>query len=159
RTDTVGFPLSIDVPVGCFVRVILDMDRIVSGLVQLEVSAPAGTIFDLSYVADPVKPGPLNFVSTRAGSRYIARGDQDRFEVFDSNGFRYAYMLVHGVTGTVKMDAFALREHLYPWQAGASFECSDAMLNRIYAAGIRTVTLNSQDAFIDCPTREQRAWV
>ena len=26
-------------------------------------------------------------------------------------------------------------------------------------AGIRTVQLNSRDAFTDCPTREQRAWV
>ncbi|MCB0043010.1 MAG: hypothetical protein KDE23_25160, partial [Caldilinea sp.] len=37
--------------------------------------------------------------------------------------------------------------------------CDDEALNRIYTAGVRTVQLNSHDAFIDCPTREQRAWV
>ena len=52
-----------------------------------------------------------------------------------------------------------MRELLYPWESGASFSCSDEELNRIYTAGMRTVQLNSHDAFIDCPTREQRAWV
>jgi Bacterial alpha-L-rhamnosidase 6 hairpin glycosidase domain len=51
------------------------------------------------------------------------------------------------------------REQLYPWQAGASFACSDAELNRIFQAGVRTVQLCSHGAFIDSPTREQRAWV
>ncbi len=32
-------------------------------------------------------------------------------------------------------------------------------LNRIFRAGIRTVQLNARDAFTDCPTREQQAWV
>ena len=48
---------------------------------------------------------------------------------------------------------------IYPWQPGAEFECSDPELNRLYKAGIRTVNLNSFDAFTDCPTREQQAWV
>ena len=41
----------------------------------------------------------------------------------------------------------------------AQFRCSDDEFNRIFKAGIRTVQLNSHDSFIDCPTREQRAWV
>jgi hypothetical protein len=57
------------------------------------------------------------------------------------------------------LQRFAVREHLYPWQEGASFTCDDEELNRIFAACVRTVQLNSHDAFIDCPTREQRAWV
>lgn len=94
-----------------------------------------------------------------AGTRYVARGEHDQFHVFDSNGFRYASILVHGVEGSVTLKHFAVQEHVYPWQAGSEFECSDEELNRIYLAGIRTVQLNSHDAFIDCPTREQRAWV
>jgi hypothetical protein len=52
-----------------------------------------------------------------------------------------------------------VREHVYPWQSGAAFECDDPLLNRLYTAGIRTVQLCSHDAFIDCASREQRAWV
>jgi hypothetical protein len=51
-----------------------------------------------------------------------------------------------------------VRERLYPVTGDATFECSDERLNAIYAIGRRTVTLNSFDAYTDCPTREQRAW-
>jgi alpha-L-rhamnosidase len=151
-------PLTVDVPAGGTARVILDMGGIVSGFVQFELNAPAGTMLDLSYVEEPVT-GPSRLLGTHAGTRYIARGEHDRFQVFDSNGFRYAYILVHRVQGKVTLQKFAVQEHLYSWQDGASFECDDAELNRIFTAGIRTVQLNSHDAFIDCPTREQRAWV
>lgn len=154
-----SLPLEIETPADGFVRLMIDMGRIVSGLVQLTVQAPFGMTFDLSYVEAPIKPGALDLLGVHAGSRYIARGDHDQFEVFDSNGFRYAYILVHDSAGVVVIDHFAVRELIYPWQPGASFECSDEALTQIYNAGIRTVNLNSHDAFIDCPTREQRAWV
>jgi hypothetical protein len=134
------------------------MGGIVSGFVEFEVEAPAGTVLDLSYVEEPVT-GPSGLIAQHAGTRYIARGADDRFQVFDSNGLRYVYILVHGTEGTVTLRSFAVREHVYPWQEGASFTCDDEELNRIFGAGIRTVQLNSHDAFIDCPTREQRAWV
>ncbi len=151
-------PLEINVPKNGCVRVILDMGRIVSGLVGFELEAPAGMEIDLSYVEEPITR-PVGMIGSHAGTRYIARGADDRFEVFDSNGFRYAYAVVHGVAGQVTLRNFQVRERLYPWQNGADFLCSDDDLNRIYAAGVRTVQLNSHDAFLDCPTREQRAWV
>ncbi|MCB0071175.1 MAG: hypothetical protein KDE20_06935, partial [Caldilineaceae bacterium] len=86
-------------------------------------------------------------------------GRDDRHTVFDPKGFRYAYILVHGTAGPVTLRDFAVEERHYPWQPGADFACSDDELNRIFAAGIRTVALNSWDAFMDCPTREQRSWV
>jgi hypothetical protein len=151
-------PLSCDVATGDTVQLILDMGRVVSGLVTFDLDAPAGTVLDLAYVEAPIT-GPAGFLGSHAGTRYVARGDHDSFQVFDSNGFRYAYILIHGEPGSVTLTHFAVREHVYPWQEGASFSCSDEELNRIFMAGIRTVQLNSHDAFIDCPTREQRAWV
>jgi hypothetical protein len=59
----------------------------------------------------------------------------------------------------VTLTSFAVQEDLYPWQPGAEFACSDDSLNAIFTAGIRTVQLNARDAFTDCPTREQQAWV
>lgn len=151
-------PLTADVPVGGAVRVVIDMGRIVSGLVQFALDAPAGMVLDLSYVEELVT-GPSGQIGAHAGTRYVARGEDDRFELFDSNGFRYACILVHGARGRVVLEDFSVRELLYPWREGADFACDDEELNRIFRAGVRTVQLNSHDAFIDCPTREQRAWV
>lgn len=151
-------PLTMRIPEGGTARCILDMGGIVSGMVEFEVDAPAGTVFDLAYLEEPLQPR-RNLFGMHAGTRYIARGTDDRFKVFDSNGLRYAYILMHGTPGPVTVKQFAVQESLYPWETGASFESDDEELNRIYRAGIRTVALNSHDAFIDCPTREQRAWV
>jgi hypothetical protein len=154
-----AFPCKFEVPENGAVRLMADMGRIVSGLVGFSVTAPAGSVFDLCYVEEPLTGKEAGFSAPHNGSRYIARGKDDRFEAFDSNGLRYIYLVVHGASGPVTVSDLAVREHIYPWQPGASFECSDPELNRLYTAGIRTVNLNSHDAFLDCPTREQRAWV
>ena len=153
-----GFPFTLDVQAGGASRIVLDMGRVVSGFVQLEVRAPSSTVFELCYREDPIQ-GKVEHLGMRSGSRYIARGSQDRFDVFDLSGFRYAYIVIHGASGQVTINNFSVQENVYPWQTGASFECSDEELNRIFNAGIRTVQLNSHDSYIDCPTREQRAWV
>ncbi len=157
--DSATLPIAIQQPANAgYTRIRIDMGRIVAGLVQFGLRAPAGTILDFSYVEDPIQRA--NFFGAHGGNRYIASGapNGERHEVFDPKGFRYAYVLVHGTTDTVSLTSFAVRELLYPWQAGPTFACSDADLNKLYTAGIRTVQLNSWDAFIDCPTREQRAW-
>ena len=166
QTQAATLPTAIDLASDAITRIVIDMGRIVSGCVQFELEVPAGTVFDFSYKEEP-SIAPAGFIGQHSGTHYVARGQQDRFQVFDSNGFRFAYLLTSRDSWTVgQLDSAAVRlvrfevqERLYPWQAGASFECSDPALNAIYAAGIRTVQLNSHDAFIDCPTREQRAWV
>jgi hypothetical protein len=151
-------PLSLDVPAGGMVRLSFDMGSIVSGRVEFELSAPVGTVLDFSYTEDPLQAS-VSMDKMRAGTRYIARGAHDHFQVFDSNGLRYAYILVHGVQGSVTLTHFAVQEYLYPWQGGAEFACSDEELNLIFQAGVQTVQLCSHDAFVDCPTREQHSWV
>ena len=78
-----------------------DFGRIVAGLVQLEVSAPAGTTFDLCYVEDPLTGKEQGFGVPHNGTRYIARGADDVFETFDVNGLRRIYLVIHGTSGPV----------------------------------------------------------
>lgn len=134
----------------------LDMGRIVAGFVDFAVEAPAGTVFEFHYTEELVgRPGPFG---AHGGSRFVAKGQDDRHRVFDKKGFRFAYVLVHGAAGPVRLTEFSVQEDLYPWTGGADFDCSDPGLVRLYRAGRRTVEVNSWDAFIDCPSREQRAW-
>ena len=150
-------PVRVDVPEGGAVWIKIDMGRIVSGLVEFSLQAEPGAEFDLSYLEEPIRE-VSHFGLMRAGTRYIARGEHDDFGLFDTIGFRYAYILAHSVPGSAVLKDFAVREYLHPWQEPAGFECSDPRLEQIFQAGIRTVQLCSSDAFVDCPTREQRAW-
>jgi alpha-L-rhamnosidase len=154
-----SLPLTAEIPEDGALRLRLDMGGIVSGFVQFAVQAPAGTQLDLQYTEEPELVAPGMMVGMHCGTRYVARGHDDRFQAFDSNGFRYAHLLIHGASGSVTLEAFAVQENIYPWAEGAGFQCSDDELNALFKAGIRTVQLNSHDAFLDCPTREQRAWV
>lgn len=156
---SVTLPISLEVPAGGSARFILDMGGIVMGQVQFELMAPAGCVLDLSYTEDPLKPPRGMFGGMHSGTRYTARGQNDIFSTYDALGFRYANLLIHGTSGSVTLRSFAVQEDVYPWQPGAEFRCSDEGLNQIFRAGIRTVQLNSRDAFTDCPTREQQAWV
>lgn len=154
----ITLPLTVAVPATGHTRVVLDFGRVVTGLVSLRVRAAAGTIFDLGYFETPVR-GPSPF-GAHGGTRYVARGADDAHTFFDGKGFRYIHVLVHGAAaGEATLEDITVNEQVYPWKPGASFACSDPAVTRLYQAGIRTVRLNSWDAFIDCPTREQRAWV
>jgi alpha-L-rhamnosidase len=113
-TQAEHLPLTLDVPAGGMVRLSFDMGQIVSGFVEFELEAPAGMVLDLSYTEEPLKL-PASMDKMYAGTRYIARGEHDRFQVFDSNGFRYVYILVHGAPGSVTLEHLAVQEHLYPW--------------------------------------------
>jgi alpha-L-rhamnosidase len=145
---------------GAVVRLVLDFGRIVFGFPQFDVDAPPGTVLEFAFVEDPIRdPSAAGLGAPHAGTRYVARGADDRFQTFDPYGLRYAYLLVHDASGPVTLKRLSVREQVYPWTPGAAFRCSDEALNHIYQAGIRTVELNSHDAFMDCPTREQRAWV
>ena len=159
KEKAASLPVRFDVPTGGSVRVRMDLGGVVMGQVRFEVQAPSGALFDFSYSEEPLSRPKGMFDGMHAGTKYIARGSEDRFSVYDALGFRYADLLVHGCSGPVSLLGFAVQEDLYPWTAGASFACSDEGLNRIFKAGVRTVALNSRDAFTDCPTREQQAWV
>jgi alpha-L-rhamnosidase len=152
-------PLSLDLVAGTVCRLELDLGRVVSGLVELEIAAPAGTGVDISFLEEPMRPDAGGFGRMRAGCRYVARGADDRFQFFDVVGFRYANVLVHGGPGRADIRVLGVQELIYPWQESAAFACSDRDIERIVTAGLRTVALCSGDAIVDCPTREQRAWV
>ncbi len=141
-----------------YTRIRLDFGRVVAGFVDFDLTADAGTILNIAFHESPITAP--DFFGAHGGVRYIAAGGAARHRVFDKRGFRYAYIAVQcGAGGTAALHSFSVAEDLYPWAGAADFTCDLPDMNRLYAAGLRTAQLNSWDAFLDCPTREQRAWV
>jgi alpha-L-rhamnosidase len=137
-----------------------DFGRVVSGLVEVDVVAPDGTTIDLAYLERPFDPVADNRYLPRAGARVVVAADSPGFRAVETNGMRYvAALITPPVEATVGISQLRLRERLSPFAGDAGFTSSDAELERLWRAGLRTVQLNSSDALTDCPTREQRAWV
>jgi alpha-L-rhamnosidase len=137
-----------------------DFGRVVSGLVEVDVVAPEGTTLDLAYLERPFDPSADNRYLPRAGARVVVSADSPGFRAVETNGMRYvAALLTPPAEATVGVPQLRVRERLSPFAGDAGFSSSDAELERLWRAGLRTVQLNSSDALTDCPTREQRAWV
>lgn len=151
------WPLTLPCDAGTPQVVTIDFGEVVSGTVTLDLEAPAGARIDVAAAEFAGADMRLDPDDERAGFRYLARGHDDRFEAFQSLGFRFLGLSVRA-DRPVLLRSVGVSERLHPREAGPFFECSDAALNRIWSVGRRSVDLNSHDAYLDCPTREQRAW-
>jgi hypothetical protein len=137
----------------------LDFGEIVAGLPGIEVDAPPGVEIELATRETEAPPDPKVLDPTSDSTfRYTTRGHDDVFEGFDPMGFRFALLAIRGANAPVAVRRFQVRERLYPVRPGPEFRCSDPVLDRIYEVGKRTVAINAHDAYLDCPSREQRGW-
>lgn len=133
----------------------LDIGTITNAHVVLDIETQPGTTIDVRAGEDVLDGEPL--LDVRDWSlRYTAAGvPGEHTEAFEPIGFRYLRV---SADAPARIGVTA-RERTYPRAPGAMFRCSDPALNAIWEAGARTLDLCSTDAFIDCPSREQRAWL
>ncbi|HYL59007.1 MAG TPA: hypothetical protein VEU51_09060, partial [Candidatus Acidoferrales bacterium] len=121
------------------------------------VRGPAGSVVDFYSGEDLRADGSAETNPRQFAMRYILRGAGDeRIESYESVGFRYLSIVARG---GARIEAAGAIERRYPRGDDAYFECDDPALNKIWRVGARTLDLCSTDAFIDCPGREQRAWL
>ncbi len=101
----------------------------------------------------PVVPG----IASPPKHRFMIKKGVHDYALFEPAGLRVIEITWSGaflptITG-VSLESYASTP-----LPGGSFTCSDETLNVIYAAGARTVSRCLMDAYVDCPTREQRCW-
>lgn len=141
--------------------VAFDLGRIAAGTLELDVEGAApGCVVDVAAAEHVDDHGRLVTLGQHAGVRFVSAGEpSERFESLDLIGTRHLLVAVRPPDGTpVPELRLAVHDRHRPRPEGASFECSDPQLQRIFEIGLRTVDLSALDAYVDCPTREQRAW-
>ena len=140
-------------------RSTIDLEGVVAGTVQLRIEdARAGTIVDVAAAEHLDDQGHLIPLGQHAGFRYICDDRRSQsFETFDVIGTRYLSFSVRS-PATPPTISVVVHDRHRPRPEGASFACSDPLIEQIHAVGLRTVDLCALDAYIDCPSREQRAW-
>jgi alpha-L-rhamnosidase len=122
-----------------------------------EARGARGSIIDIYAGEDLREDGAVEIRPRFYATRYVLRGDGlERVEGFEAVGFRYATIVARG---GAQLHRAGATERRYPRAGDASFSCDDDRLNAIWRVGARTLDLCSTDAFLDCPGREQRAWL
>jgi hypothetical protein len=143
------------------VRYTFDLGRIAAGTVEMVVRGAAeGAIVDVAAAEHIDAGGNLAGLGQHSGFRYVCRGDEiEEFATLDTIGTRYLHAMIRSSNAAPAPNLeFVIRDRHRPRPSSASFACSDPWLERIHATGLRTVDLCASDAYVDCPTREQRAW-
>lgn len=150
-------------------RYLYDFGQNASGIVELKVKGKKGHEIKLI-------PGELltkeNEINQRASGApyyfsYYLKGDsvetwRPRFTYY---GFRY--VMVEGATPdslmsdaeSPKLLSLNLLHTRNSSPKNGSFECSNALFNRIYTLINRAIKSNSQSVLTDCPQREKLGWL
>jgi len=144
---------------------VLDFGQTVFGSPRLDLEAPAGMTIELTYGDELAQDGRVRPTPGIPGfdvtpeHRYIARAGRQSWERFEPAGFRYLQAIFRDAAGSASVASLSVVERRYPAPLTGRFRCSDELLTRIWEAGARTLALCMHDAYVDCPSREQRQWV
>lgn len=131
-----------------------DAGEVVAGPLRIEVDGPEGATVRIRTAERLDADGHPDLGDEPIGVDLTVRPDHPVVETLDAYGFHH--LLVEADDGAEVL-AIDVLERLHP-STELTLESSDPELDRIVAAGRRTVSLCSFDAYLDCPTREQRAW-
>lgn len=147
------------------VSMVYDFGEIVAGYIRFELDGPAGAVVDFYPGEQLHADGRVRIFDgipgfdTPVAHRYVLREGLQTWERFEWNGLRYLQVSYRHCSTPLRVHAVAVNRTGYPVQPHGRFDCSDPALTRIWQAGARTLQLCMHDAYVDCPSREQRQWM
>ena len=139
----------------------LDFGRTVSGYPRLAFKdAAPGTIIDLSYDEMLTEEGAVDPERTYAHltDRFVLAGGEAIVRPTHPRGFRYLMIGVSDPAGLSLRDARVLEE-TYPFTLTNRFQAADPQFEAFHLEAAETVRICTQDAFMDCPSRERVQWM
>lgn len=139
-----------------------DLGRVRLGRPKLTLDLPPGAVVEIA-MSEGLTQGRVQPWITLSGStscnldHYIARGGVQEFMPFTPKGGRFVEVHVR-TAGPVKFVREAFLERTYFGEPIGAFKSSDPLLDRIWKTGVETMRACTEDAFVDCPTRERGQW-
>ena len=134
-----------------------DMGEEVTGTVMLKAAAADGGTVEVRCGEELNEDGTVRY-QTRCNCEYRSRWKLsgracDQIEFFDYMAFRY--FEIEAPDGTVDPASVGVRVRHYPMDWDACTLDGDLVSEKIFHMCKRTVMLGTQDAFLDCPSREK----
>jgi alpha-L-rhamnosidase len=135
-------------------------DRVVVGTLRVEVEGKAGLTVRVQTSERVNEAGLPKQEHYDPAVTITLDGSRRWVETVDIFGLRAA--TIESQPGVIVHNVEVI-ERLHPVTGDSAtselrFQSSSALLNDIFAAGRRTVSICSLDSYVDCPSREQRAW-
>ena len=145
---------------GKAISIMLRYDSMMVGYNQLVIEGAKGTIVDIINVEKIYGEDiDMNPHDNKRGWRVILSGGIDSFFQWEYEGFLYQQIKIRNISQPVKIHKLnSLRTSMLPETYG-KFECSDKDLTELWNASAFTLLCCATDAYMDCPQREQRAYI
>ncbi len=145
------------------VSVVLDFGREVSGFPILVVRRSGGGRIDIGYSERIEEDGTVNpnrwgGCDVHYADRLWMRAGHQHYEPLDHRAFRYMRLDFYDCPVAVEI-LVEMRLSGYPVAPRGDFQCSDAILQKIWEVGRYTTELCMDDGFMDCPWRERGQWL
>jgi hypothetical protein len=139
-------------------QIVIDADRFVQAYVVVDMEADAGSTLEFEFAQAFFSTGnkPTGMQNPGA-SRYTTREGRQTYMGGDTFGCKY--VVIRCAAGKIRLIGLKLIDRLYPFDVAGKFTSSDPLLNDIWRLGVRTVQTCSEDAHVDCASRERAEWI
>ncbi len=139
----------------------LDLGAFHVGQLVLEAKCPGPGVIDLAWSEALGAGGCVECL--RKGTSYVDRlhaiSGELAWRPIGFSGMRYVALVLRGFEGTVNIKRLALDATEPDLSWSAAFDCDDEVLNGVWRLCERTIRVGTQDALMDCPTREQATYI
>jgi len=137
---------------------LLELEHENTGFICLDIEAFEASEIWITY-DEILLENDINFLRGSTANVLPLHCDKGLHSFYGFEPTVFKYMKVHCLKGEVKISSLRLCEFKNCETKRAKFNSSDAMLNRIFDAGVQTFAQNSVDVFMDCPSRERAGWL
>jgi alpha-L-rhamnosidase len=154
------------------VSMLLDFGQITTGRAHISIVAQGGEMIEIACSEhlpgewEAGGPDPDARLTRRPMlgldahiCRYIARPGEQIFGRFEWCAIRWMQIVIRNAPNGLVIKRLGATTENYPVEARGRFTCSDPFLNQLWEVGAYTLRQCMQDAWIDCPSREQRQWL
>jgi hypothetical protein len=137
-----------------------DLGAMHVGQILLEATCPSDGIIDIAWQEAQSDNTPCY---SRKGACYadriIASQGKLNWRPITFSGMRYVSLILRGFTGNLLIHRIGVHASVPDLSWNKDFLTSDTLLDDIHAICQRTICVGSQESLMDCPTREQAAYV
>lgn len=136
---------------------VIDTGQFTQAYSLLDFEAEEGSQLELNYAQTYYSSGNHPVSAWNMPNRYIARAGRQEYRSTDTFGFKYLVIDVR--SGSIQLHHVQIINRLYPFDLVGQFTCNDEMLNTLWRCCLNTLQICSEDAYVDCATRERVEWM
>ncbi len=157
--DTEARPLAKALPleIDAGAQVVIDAGVTEQAYSILDLDAEDGTRIELAYAQRFLDTGRRPDQVFGQRGTYIARAGRQTYMSGDTFGFKYLVIRVR--SGRMRLHDVKLIRRRYPFDRVGAFRCNDPVLNTLWDICVHTVEVCSEDAYVDCASRERVEWM